>query len=100
MKMKYTFYNDPGHGWMKVPVKRLIELGIDQQISPYSYLSETGKFAYLEEDLDAGVFINAAKESGEDVTWSNRYADRSSRIRTYPGYQPEWVANNREALLA
>lgn len=53
----YTFYNDPGHGWLAVPVIELIALGIAGKISAFSY--RKGDTAYLEEDCDAGVFLQA-----------------------------------------
>lgn len=36
--MKYDFISDPGHGWLKVKRSELRILGIDQQITPFSYL--------------------------------------------------------------
>jgi hypothetical protein len=60
MEKKYTFYSDPGHGWIEVDIPELIRLGIFLDISSYSYVN--GKKAYLEEDMDAGTFLNAKKE--------------------------------------
>jgi hypothetical protein len=48
--MIYTFYEDPGHGWLEVQTVELVELGIVGDITPYSYLK--GTLAYLEEDCD------------------------------------------------
>jgi len=59
--VKYTFYEDPGHGWLRVPLAELAELGIEGAITPYSY--QDNEFAYLEEDCDAAAFI-AAKAWG------------------------------------
>ena len=53
----YIFTSDPGHGWLRVPVAELKEMGIADKISPYSYISENGRFAYLEEDRDFSTFI-------------------------------------------
>ena len=47
---KYMFYQDPGHGWVKVFVKELEQLGIADKISSFSYRRKD--FAYLEEDCD------------------------------------------------
>jgi len=60
----YIFFNDSGHGWLRVKRSELIELGIEQQISACSYIN--GEYAYLEEDCDAGVFLRA--KFGKDVT--------------------------------
>jgi len=43
----YDFYADPGHGWLRVPIKRLKELGIENEISHCSH--RKGRYAYLEE---------------------------------------------------
>ena len=53
----YKFFNDPGHGWLEVPIAELKALGIVGQISPYSY--RNGNLAYLEEDCDLGRFAAA-----------------------------------------
>lgn len=96
---KYQVYNDAAHGWVKVPVKRLIELGIEQEITKWSYLSKDGRYAFLEEDQDATTFVDAAIAQGETPTFRDNYSYKSSKIRNYPNYQPEWVTQNREALL-
>ena len=33
----FDYIQDPGHGWVKVPIKLLVELGIYKEISSYSY---------------------------------------------------------------
>lgn len=53
----YTFWHDPGHAWLEVPVGDLKELGLTHSISRYSY--RKGDQTFLEEDCDASVFINA-----------------------------------------
>ena len=55
--MTYQFISDSGHGWLKVRHSELKELGIQDEISPYSY--SNGVWAYLEEDCDVDVLINA-----------------------------------------
>ena len=57
-----TFVSDPGHGWLEVPLTDIAALGIEGQISPYSYIN--GRFAYLEEDCDMGVYLNARQAQG------------------------------------
>jgi hypothetical protein len=57
--MKYSFYSDPSHGWMKVSIEEINQLAITQDISACSYISACGKYAFLEEDQDAQIFINA-----------------------------------------
>ena len=54
---KYTFYEDPGHGWLAVPMEQLVKLGIADKISSCSY--QGGVSAYLEEDCDLATFLRA-----------------------------------------
>jgi len=55
--MKYRFISDPGHAWLEVPRTELVELEILGQVSSYSY--QHNGMVYLEEDCDAGLFIDA-----------------------------------------
>lgn len=53
----FYFHQDAGHGWLAVPRKELKALGILTQISGYSY--QKGQTVYLEEDIDAQIFLDA-----------------------------------------
>jgi len=79
--MKIRFYADPGHGWGKVKISKLKDLGILDQISSYSY--KRGDYAYLEEDSDLGIFCNAMRKIGKTVTFRAYLSNKSSRIRNY-----------------
>ena len=57
--MKYSFYSDPSHGWMKVSIEEINQLAITQDISANSFISACGKYAFLEKDNDAQIFIQA-----------------------------------------
>lgn len=63
----YTKHEDPGHGWLQVPLAELKELGILNKISMYSYTD--GEYAYLEEDCDMGVFLEAKNGGVMPETW-------------------------------
>ena len=76
-----TFFEDPGHGWLEVPMDLIRALGIASQISGYSY--RKGHAAYLEEDCDAAVFIEAfRKQYGSEPKWERVYQDPTP-IRSY-----------------
>lgn len=86
MKTKtYDFYADPGHGWARVPVQELRDLGILADITAFSYIR--GDWAYLEEDCDFGRFIAAMREQKE-VKVKTRYhhSNKRSKIRGYQWY--------------
>lgn len=55
----YTWVADPGHAWLVVPITD-IPLAVKERITPYSYKNKG--MAYLEEDCDAGLFLNFLKE--------------------------------------
>ena len=77
------FIIDPGHGWLRVPLADIAALGIEGDISPYSFID--GRFAYLEEDCDYTVFIDAC--AAQDIPrpdMQNQYVDRFDRGQ--PGF--------------
>ena len=79
---KYTFYTDPGHGWVKVRRAEVEKLDIATKITPYSY--QRNLYVYLEEDCDLGTFIAAKKARNETVEFVNSNCrDRQSKIRSY-----------------
>jgi hypothetical protein len=81
---KFDFLADAGHGWIKVPVKLLIDLNIADKVSHYSYYR--AGFGYLEEDCDLTLFFNAYHARfGEDPKLRDRISDRS-RVRNYDRY--------------
>ena len=92
MQKVFQVFNDPGHGWVKVPLTLLMKLGIIDKITTYSYMR--GEFAYLEEDCDASTFFNAMKAKGIEPEWRSTTANKLSKIRGYASYSPSraWQA--------
>jgi len=84
-KIDYYFYSDPGHGWLAVNYDELVELGIQDKISHYSYVK--GNIVYLEEDCDMAVFMNAMEAKGVkiDVLEINEPTN-DSIVRSYRRY--------------
>ena len=91
--MRLNFYEDPGHGWLAVPLPLLDRLGLLDQISSYSYMR--GMLAHLEEDCDYSRFYAAATAAGLTFTIKTTRTDNRSRIRGYDQYTP---ARARAAL--
>ena len=83
---KFTYFTDPGHGWLKVPLKILKDLEIEKDITHYSY--QKGDFVYLEEDCDMTSFINKFQEEfGENsIEVRQAHTNRTSKIRSYDSY--------------
>jgi len=73
----FTFIDTPGHGYLKVPI-RAIPTGIIKQITQCS--PKTDNFYYLEEDQDAGLFIEwyirAHGINSYSDFWNNHTQDR------------------------
>lgn len=78
-----TFISDPAHGWLAVPKDELKALGITDKITPYSY--QHGDIAYLEEDCDAGVYLDALKANGTPFELREVFQENTP-IRNYRPY--------------
>lgn len=85
---KYKYLEDAGHAWLEVPIADIVALGIEDRISQYSY--QKGKYAYLEEDSDAPIFIQAYAETlGYPPTYSTEYVGDYADIRYYRRFKGE-----------
>ena len=90
--IRYMFISDPGHGWLAVPATTIRKLGLAQDITCYSYVSDTGKTVYCEEDQDAGTVINALKEKGIEVKFREvNNAHNYSSVRNMRPYSPRTI---------
>jgi len=84
-KKTYRFYSDPSHGWLRVPLKDILNLGIQDKISSCSY--QNGSYAYLEEDCDVSLFLDAiGKDWKEKIKIDEYCTNRRSKIRNYASY--------------
>ena len=83
MKRTYSSYSDPGHGWMRVPIKDLAMLDLTHKsFSAYSYYR--GDYLYLEEDSDATLFLKTfEKVFGKLPAYREFNSNKSSKIRSY-----------------
>ena len=79
------FYCDASHGWIKISIGKLKELGIIEQISKYSYINNNN--AFLEEDRDAGILLRKLDEIGISYKSRHHYSNRS-RIRNFNSFNP------------
>jgi hypothetical protein len=84
----FTFYSDPGHGWLAVPRELLHTLGIADEISPYSY--QRLDTVFLEEDCDLATFTRAMGAAGREFKTLEVNEPRSdSFVRALPSYRAE-----------
>lgn len=98
--MAYRFHSDPGHGWLEVPRSLLNELGIENAISPYSYVR--GGAAFLEEDCDAGLFRAAYEAVNGKLDYVVVHHDHDAPCRSYSRYplDPAWQVHAAAARSA
>ena len=80
-----TMYSDPSHGWAKVRKDVLVNLGIADKITRYSYAR--GEYAYLEEDCDLTTLCMALNERDTRVKFVEKRSERDSKIRSYERYE-------------
>ena len=71
-------------GWLEVPDGELVEHMIAEKISTYSYIKNGT--AYLEEDCDAPVFLDALERAGVEFTIKDVHDGDDSPIRGYRSY--------------
>lgn len=86
-----TVYSDPGHAWAKVKRIVLHNLGIANDITPYSY--QRGEYVYLEEDCDLTTLCMALNQRNTRVKFVEKSSNRESRIRSYERYKPFTVVD-------
>ena len=78
-------YNDPSHAWAKVRKDVLVNLGIADKITRYSY--QRGDYAYLEEDCDLTTLCMALNERDTRIKFVEKNTNKDSRIRSYERYE-------------
>lgn len=85
--IKLTHYSDAGHGWIAVKRSVLIQLGLQANISAYSYQSKTGSTVYLEEDGDASILVKTLSHYG--IKFETKEVDHGDRshIRSLPRFE-------------
>lgn len=60
--MQLTFIHTPSHGFLQVGMQILKQLGINNRISQFSYI--TPRFCLLEEDCDTATLLKALELAG------------------------------------
>jgi hypothetical protein len=84
----FTFYADPGHGWLEVPRDLLHDLGIADDISHFSY--QRLDKVFLEEDCDLSLFTRAMGAAGREFKVLEVNEPRNdSFVRSLPSYRAE-----------
>ena len=80
---KLTFHADPSHGWLEVDFADLDAL----HITPSRYSYHSGTRAFLEEDCDAGLYLDAAKKQGWVVNITEKFTNGESFVCRLPRFK-------------
>lgn len=84
-KLTLKYYQDPGHGWVRISKAKLKALDLENKISRYSYMRNN--WVYLEEDLDLGLLYRACDKLGIEIQLIEYHTNNRSRIRSYDSYK-------------
>jgi hypothetical protein len=76
--MKYRLFSDPGHSWLEVDFNELVKLGINKKITAWSYYK--GNNVYLEEDVDAPLYLQTKKDLTDKGLGRRRQAAASKSL--------------------
>lgn len=85
----FNFFNDPGHGWLEVPVELIRRYDLRYKISICSYMTQS--HVYLEEDYDANLLLDKLRDEGVTFSLVNFHDDEESEIRGYAWYSPDYI---------
>jgi hypothetical protein len=80
-----TVYSDPSHSWGKIKREVLVNLGIADKITRYSY--QRGDFVYCEEDCDLTTVCMALNQHNTRIKFVEKHSTKDSRIRSYDRYE-------------
>lgn len=86
MMDRFPYIQEPGHGWIAVSKDDLAKLGLSEaDFSKYSYRSKDHEVLFLEEDMDALVFLRRYKEkTGRDALLSESFVKGDCYVRRLP----------------
>jgi len=80
--LTFVFYADPGHAWLGIKRQLLLQYPkVALAISNHSY--QRGQTVYLEEDCDAGLFLETLRVANERFTVVAKHGNQRSPIRSY-----------------
>ena len=86
--MTYKMIEDPGHGWLRVPLAEIVGL----TFSKFYYAD--GEYAYLEEDCDAPKFLASLGNPQSTNPWQDiptEYIENDCFVRRLGGLPSEFI---------
>lgn len=87
-----NFHSDPSHGWIESSFYLLDKLNLVDKITPYSYVNLNSHTAYLEEDQDASLFLDALRNNHISYNIKEVYSNKDrSFVRGLRTFDPNEV---------
>jgi hypothetical protein len=80
-------YSDAGHAWGKVKRQVLVNLGLADKVSTYSYQYKDN--VYLEEDCDLPLLCSTLMALDTRIKFVEKHTNRNSRVRSYEHYSKD-----------
>lgn len=80
-----TYHIDESHGYVTTTLSLLRELGIEKDISQFSY--QDGEKVYLEEDCDLARFTKALTANNIIYTFEEKVHYKDCFVRSLPRYR-------------
>jgi len=86
--IEINYFQDAGHGWIEVSRNLMFKTGFNpKDISSCSYENRQDQIAYLEEDCDAGLFLQHLKDNDYTFTFKEIHNNNESFIRRLPSFK-------------
>ena len=83
MNLTLHYHCDPGHGWIEIERKLAKKIMGEKYKTLSSFSYQKGNLIYLEEDSDAGKFLNCCKENNITYEVCEMHTNSDSPIRSY-----------------
>jgi hypothetical protein len=80
-------YSDPSHAFGKCKRQVLVNLGIANKVSTYSYQYKDN--VYLEEDCDLPLLCSTLMALDTRIKFVEKHTNRNSRVRSYEHYSKD-----------
>jgi hypothetical protein len=91
MDNQIVYISDPSHSYLRVPVRKVENLGFMNEISEYSFFNN--HYVWLEMDCDAQLFFDALDERGlPEPTIYSETLNEQAPFRLYPRFSAKVVA--------
>lgn len=93
-------YNDPGHGWFALPVKKNESLQLDMRKYEKLTTNPKGTIVFFEEDCEFNDIIDQLEKRNITLKVKSFHGNKQSKIRNYPFVRTEHILHMRDCFKA